>query len=194
MTDEHTVIGIDLGGTKIAAARYSVSNWSLQEELRVDTNAEQGFQYVHEALAETVENLRTDSTKAVGVGVPGLVKQPGGEIHTLPNIPGAEGSVLGKTLYESTGLPCTVDNDANCFALAEASTDSCKDYRVVVAVTMGTGVGGGIVIDGKLFTGSQGFAGEIGHMLLCPGSPPYTTDDKRGDTGLLYTSHAADDA
>ena len=75
----------------------------------------------------------------------------------------------------------SAENDANAFALAEAKSSEYSTKGVVVGITMGTGVGGGVVVDGKLFRGAHGFAAEIGHMLLKPGEPPFDTSDKCGD-------------
>jgi glucokinase len=175
-----TVIGIDLGGTKIDAARYN-SSWEIEESLRMDTEASQGFEHVFEELLSAVAALKNDTTAAIGIGVPGLVLHPEGKILQLPNIPGAENILLQKMLTEKTGLTCIVDNDANCFALAEVLHGAGKGHSVAVGITMGTGVGGGIVLHGQLLQGSQGFAGEFGHMLLMPGNPPFETSDKRGD-------------
>ena len=87
-------IGVDLGGTKIAIARYDSSSWSVQERDQMSTHADQDFDHVFEDLLEMIEKIKTNDTGAIGIGVPGLVRQPEGEIVTLPNIPGAEGRNL----------------------------------------------------------------------------------------------------
>jgi glucokinase len=185
-----SIIGIDLGGTKIAAARYHASSWEEEESLRRETEASQGFEHVLDELLEVIEQLKTDSTNAIGIGVPGLVHHPEGTILKLPNIPDGENVPLQQLLSERAAMPCLVDNDANCFTLAESISGAGKDCSVVVGVTLGTGVGGGIVIDGKIFQGSQGFASEFGHMLLVPGQPPYDTEDKRGDVEQFFSGSA----
>jgi len=83
-----------------------------------------------------------------------------------------------------------VDNDANCFTLAEARAGVAKNRKVVIGITFGTGVGGGIVVDGHLFRGAHGFAAEIGHMLLVPGKPPYKTEKKRGEVEQFLSGTA----
>lgn len=190
MDTESTVIGIDLGGTKIAAARYSSQTWEVQEERKATTEASRGFTHVLEELLAIIEGLQADSTQAIGIGVPGLVRHPDGVVLKLPNIPGAENIPLEKMLTESFDMPCTVDNDANCFTLAEATGGAGKGCPVVLGITLGTGVGGGIVIDGKIFRGSRGYAAEFGHMLLRPGLPPYETADKRGDVEQFLSGTA----
>ncbi len=134
--------------------------------------------------------MKNSETTGIGIGVPGLVQLPTGSILTLPNISGAEHFPLQQRLTEDTGLNVHVNNDANCFALAEALHGARKGATVCVGITMGTGVGGGIVINDTLFCGAHGYAAEIGHMLLQPGKPPYETDDKRGDVEQFLSGSA----
>lgn len=184
------LIGVDLGGTKIAMARYDSNTWQLEEDLRADTHADREFMHVYEDLLGHIDSLKTDDTEGIGIGVPGLVLQPEGSIVKLPNIPGAEDFPLQKKLAEDTGLTVHVNNDANCFALAEALHGAGKGATVSIGITMGTGVGGGIVVHDKLFCGAHGYAAEIGHMLLRPGQPPYETDDQRGDVEQFLSGSA----
>jgi predicted NBD/HSP70 family sugar kinase len=102
-------------------------------------------------------------------------------IKILPNIQGAKGTPLKAMVERSLKLPVFVDNDVSCFTLAEARQGTGRGHDIVVGVTLGTGVGGGIVMHGKVFHGSHGFAAEFGHMLLRPGEPPFKTKDMRGD-------------
>ncbi len=185
-----TVIGIDLGGTKTALVRYDSVTWNEEESLRLQTRANRGFPAVYDDLLGAMRSLKKKDTTAVGIGVPGLVRQPEGCIVRLPNIPGADGFPIKQSLSHDLGMEVNVSNDADCFALAEATYGAGKGHRVFVGITMGTGVGGGIVIDGKLFTGAHGYAAEIGHMLLRPGEPPYETDDKRGDVEQFLSGTA----
>jgi len=178
---KHSVIGIDLGGTKISIARYDAETLAIEEKKKLSTYADKKWRHVYQDLLRGIEEIKTDDTVAVGIGVPGLVCQLEGKIITLPNIPGAQDAPFKTQLESDTGFSVTIDNDANVFALAEALNSKYATQGVVVGITMGTGVGGGIVIDGKLYRGAHGFAAEIGHMLLKPGEPPYETDDKRGD-------------
>lgn len=184
-----SVIGVDLGGTKIHAARFDTASWEIQAEERVPTHAARKFDHVMDDMVALVGRLRKEGTVAVGVGVPGFVTNKGSVLH-LPNIPGAENIALKGIFEERTKFPTVVENDANCFALAEALHGSGKGHRIVVGITMGTGVGGGIIIDGEIYRGHHGFAGEIGHMLLRPGHPPYETADKRGDVEQFISGTA----
>lgn len=185
-----TVLGFDLGGTKSSISRYNAETWELQVHERLPTHADRGWEHVAEDVIALMEKTRQDDTIAVGIGVPGLVRQPEGSVVTMPNIPGAVDIPMKTFLTQRLGLPVAVDNDANCFALAEAHGGAGKGERVVVGITMGTGVGGGIIIDGKVFHGGHGFAAEVGHMLLIPGQPPYDTTDERGDVEQFLSGTA----
>ncbi|MEK7562918.1 MAG: ROK family protein [Patescibacteria group bacterium] len=175
-----TVLGIDLGGTKIAAGRYNVQTWQCEAEASASTHAKKGFPYVLKTISGLVKQLKTPTTASIGIGIPGLVTRPKGTILKLPNVPGAQGFTPAHAAV-ALGLPVTFENDANCFTLAESVAGAGKGHSVVVGITLGTGVGGGIVIDGKIFTGAHGYAAEIGHMLLRPGETPYPMEHPRGD-------------
>jgi len=187
MASKH-IIGIDLGGTNMRVARFDAQTLEKQEEIKAATNAERGFANVLDDIVLIVEKLKSPETAAIGIGVPGLVTK--GKLLKAPNIPQSENIDVKKILEEKTGLPVTVGNDANCFALAEATLGSGKGQSIVVGITFGTGVGGGIVIDGKIFEGAHGYAAELGHMLLKPGQPPYETDDKRGEVEQFLSGTA----
>lgn len=189
-SEARNVVGFDLGGTKSAVARYRIGTWECEAHQRLPTHAERGFVHVLEDALALIEKMRTPGTQSLGFGVPGLVEQPAGTLLRAPNIPGSERIPLKRTLEERLHLPVAVDNDANCFALAEAKAGAGRGARVVIGVTLGTGVGGGIVIDGKLERGSHGYAAEIGHMLLRPGDPPFKTPDRRGDAEQFLSGTA----
>lgn len=178
---QSTVIGVDLGGTKTLLGRYDVDSLKLQKFIEVQTNASLGLQAVLKDCVTEIKKLTSTDTIAVGMGMPGLIELPEGIVIHTPNIPGGQGVRAQEMLQRAIDLPVFVDNDARCFTLAEAHHGSGKGKRTVVGVTLGTGVGGGIVINGRIFHGSHGFAGEIGHMLLKPGELPYESTDMRGD-------------
>ncbi len=185
-----TILGVDVGGTKSSISRYDATTWALQVHERLPTKASRGWDAVYEDIVALIERMRQPDTVGVGVGVPGLVRQPEGIVVRMPNIPGSNDIPLLKLLTERLKMRVAIDNDANCFALAEAQNGAGKGERVVIGITMGTGVGGGVVIDGNIFHGGRGFAGEIGHMLLVPGQPPYDTDDQRGDVEQFLSGTA----
>lgn len=190
MKKTESVIGLDLGGTKMTATRFNKNTFKIIESKTCPTNAKRGFKVVYKDLVALISDLKDNSVLSIGVGVPGLIRLPAGIIHKFPNIPGAEYFSLKKQLEKDLRLPVFIENDANCFALAEALRGAGKGKKIVVGITMGTGVGGGIVIDGKIFQGCKGFAGEIGHMLLLPGNPPFKTKDNRGDVEQFLSGTA----
>ncbi|TSC79621.1 MAG: glucokinase [Candidatus Peregrinibacteria bacterium Gr01-1014_25] len=185
-----TILGFDLGGTKSSVSRYDAETWELHVHERLPTQAHRGWDVVLEDVLALIEKVRRPDTIAIGIGIPGLVRQPEGSVVRMPNIPGADDVPLKAIFEKRIGLPVSVDNDANCFTLAEAQRGAGKGHSVVIGITMGTGVGGGIVAEGRVFRGAHGFAGEIGHMLLQPGQPPFATDDKRGDVEQFLSGTA----
>lgn len=181
---------MDLGGTKCALGRFDADTFEHQEGRTIPTRALDGFDAVLDDIVAAVETIRTPETVAVGIGIPGLIRQPEGLLLKAPNIVRSENVHVKDVLEGRLGTPVFVGNDANCFVLAEAHMGSAKGYRTVVGITFGTGVGGGIVIDGKVFEGAHGYAAEIGHMLMMPGKPPYETDDKRGEVEQFLSGTA----
>ena len=184
-----SILGIDLGGTKTAIALYDTELKQIVSRA-FPTDAKRGYDAVMQSLLAEVKAMIRPDTVAIGLGVPGFIDHDTGTVITMPNIPGAEGKAPAALLKSATGLPVVLENDARCFAYAEAILGAGKGHRVVLGVTLGTGVGGGIVIDDQIFRGGRGYAGEVGHLLLKPGEPPYPTDDKRGDTEQFLSGTA----
>ncbi|MDD5103477.1 MAG: ROK family protein [Candidatus Peribacteraceae bacterium] len=174
-----TVIGIDLGGTKLAIARFETATWKKQDE-RVLPTAGKTFPVIVKEMLALIKEFRTGDTTAIGIGVPGLVDREG-NVKTIPNITGGDGFPLLQTLQKATELPVFIENDSACFTLAEALQGAGKGQSVVIGITLGTGVGGGIVINGKIYQGQHGFAAEFGHMLLKPGEAPAGLRGGRGE-------------
>lgn len=185
-----SILGIDLGGTKTVMTRFDAGTLERQEERRWATRAKDGMEEVLKDIVLTAEELRRADTTGVGIGVPGLVAQPEGRLINAPNIKDARDLPLKLLLEEQLQLPVTVDNDANCFVLVESAMGAAVGKKVVVGITFGTGVGGGVVIDGNIFRGAHGYAAEIGHMLLLPGKPPYETDYHRGEVEQFLSGTA----
>ncbi len=190
MTKAGSIIGFDLGGTKSAVARFTKGSWALEEYERLPTDTSRGFEGVFGDSVALIRRFLTKETVAIGIGVPGLLRQPEGHLIHAPNIPGGTDIAFRKMFEQEFDIPVFVENDVRCFTLAEATMGAGKGKRVVVGLTLGTGVGGGIVIDGKIFHGEHGYAGEIGHMLLRPGEPPYKTKDMRGDVEQFISGTA----
>jgi glucokinase len=121
-----------------------------------------------DALVKVIGDLQAAApgVSAVGIGLPGLVDSLNGVVHELTNVPGWVDVALRSLLAERTGLPVAIENDANAMAYGEFKHGAARDARHVVCITLGTGVGGALILDGKLFRGAQLGAGEIGHVSI----------------------------
>lgn len=165
-----TVIGIDVGGTKVAAMalRGQTLGKHVQQPTALSGTDELVEQFV-ELVGQAAEGERYE---AVGIGVPSVVRFATGEITSSVNIPLA-GVALRSVLGERLGVPVFVDNDATVAALAEAHDEQLALVsQNLVMYTVGTGIGGGIVIGGRIFRGSTGGAGELGHTIVGVRSQP----------------------
>jgi glucokinase len=160
-------IGLDVGGTKIAAFRVG-DGGDVEERTQQATPADADA--IFDAMARLASELRTAEVAAVGVGAAGIVDFASGTLRYAPNLPWRE-LPLRDRLASATGLPCLVDNDANAAAWAEHRFGAGRGSADMLLVTVGTGIGGGIVSGGKLFRGAHGFAAEIGHVIVEPGGP-----------------------
>jgi len=161
-------VGIDLGGTKCLAVAFEAGE--VVDEQRVPTPA--GEAAVLDALAGVALSVTDGADVAgVGVGVPGLVDR-GGVLRFAPNLPGVVDLAIKAELEQRLGVPVRVDNDATCAAWGERQVGAAQGYDDVILVTLGTGIGGGIVAGGALMRGANGFAGEVGHMVVDPKGPP----------------------
>jgi glucokinase len=156
------VIGVDIGGTKVAAAVVDEAGVMI-EKLRVDTPGSTPGA-VNDAIADLVWKLREKyEVDAVGMGAPGFVSADRSTVLFTPNL-SWRAEPLGAEMTERLKLPVVVENDANCAAWAEVRFGAARGERNVVVLTIGTGIGGGIIIGGQLVRGEYGIAAEIGHM------------------------------
>jgi glucokinase len=188
MSSDQRVIGVDLGGTKIAAGVVARSGAVEQERERPTPLASEDELLA--ALDAAVEELLDDRVAAVGVGIPSRIDQRAGVAEGSTNIP-LKRVRLRDRLHERFALPVGIENDANAAALAEWTVGAGRGSRDMVMLTLGTGVGGGIVIDGRLF---RGWA-ELGHMVLLYDGPPCQgTCTGRGHFEALASGQAADAA
>jgi glucokinase len=159
-----TVIGIDVGGTKVAATLLGPDG--MGEHRQQPTELDDGNALIDQLVAIVAEAADGAVYDAVGIGVPSIVRFETGEIAASTNIP-LRGVPLRKVLGERLGVPVFVDNDATVAALAEAHDRQLRPAsRNLVMITVGTGIGGGIVIDGRIFRGGSGGAGELGMTLI----------------------------
>lgn len=164
-----TAIGIDLGGTKVAGIVMEEGGRILARDERLTPEGDGGavLDAVHASVAALAG--RTQPV-AVGVGAAGLVDFAAGALRFAPNLPLREVPIRDR-VSERTGLPCVVDNDANAAAWGEFLFGAGRGVRHLLLVTVGTGIGGGIIWDGALYRGAHGFAAEIGHVIVEPGGP-----------------------
>ena len=163
------VIGIDLGGMSAKAA--VLSDGVLAGKSRVETNADDAPEQTAVALvklaAETAESagVKFEQVQAIGIGAPGVIDSANGAVVYWSNFDWRDVR-LAELVRKHSGKPVYITNDANAAALGEAKFGAGKKYRDSVLVTLGTGVGGGILIDGKLFEGYKSAGAEIGHMVI----------------------------
>jgi fructokinase len=164
-------IGIDLGGTKIEGVVLDPAGVQCRRE-RVPTERERGYAHIVARVAAMVAALRpfAPGCERIGIGTPGSRSARDGTLKNS-NTTCLNGRPLGDDLAVRIGLPVVLENDANCFALAEALGGAGRGHAVVFGVILGTGVGGGIVLRGSLWSGPQHIAGEWGHHTVDPAGP-----------------------
>jgi glucokinase len=169
--EQSRVIGVDVGGTKILAAVVS-RDGSLGARLErpSDHSSQDALLAELDSLVEELHRQEPDA-QALGFGVPSRIDQQAGRALKSVNIP-LEGIDLRDRMRERHGLPVALDNDANAAAIAEWQVGAARGARDVVMLTLGTGVGGGLILDGKPYRGATGSGAELGHIVLEPGGPP----------------------
>jgi glucokinase len=173
VADDGMVLGVDVGGTKIAVAAVqgAAARHRVEHPTRLGSTAE-----LLEGLEATVNEVTAAAGRpaAIGVGVPSQIEYATGTVETSVNIP-LTGVPLREELGGRFGVPVFVDNDANCAALAEAQLIECAN---LVMITLGTGVGGGVIVGDRIFRGAHGLGAELGHFTVnadgphCPGNCP----------------------
>ena len=161
-------IGIDLGGTKIEGILLSNDN-KIIERKRILTRQEKGYEFIIDRVVQLINNMKSISEKECQIGIctPGSLDMKTGILKNSNTI-----CLIGKPIKEDleNKLNCSIaiDNDANCFAMAEALLGSGKNYDIIFGVIMGTGVGGGLVLNREIHHGRLFIAGEWGHQILYP--------------------------
>lgn len=160
-------VGIDFGGTSVKLGVCRGGELLCTDE-PIPTADFHGPHALINEMAARVGRLRETypDIAAIGVGVPGLVDFDRGFVHELTNVPGWKHVPLKTLLAEKAGLPVVVDNDANAMAWAEFRYGAARGLRNVVALTLGTGIGGGLILNGHMHRGSQDSAGEVGQMSI----------------------------
>lgn len=167
------VIGVDLGGTQIRALRTNLAGEKAARSEQ-STRAQEGPRAVLARILETIrivlEGVAVEEVLGLGIGAPGPIDSAG-VLHDPPNLPGWQGLSLIDELAGPLGIPIYTGNDANLGALAEHRFGAGVGTQHLVYLTVGTGIGGGIISHGRMLTGGRGFAAEVGHQTLIPDGP-----------------------
>jgi glucokinase len=161
-------IGLDVGGTKTAAIRVTIEGTVLARQT-LPTPAHD-MQATLGTMVEAARGVISPEVRAIGIGAAGLVEKDTGRLTFAPNL-AWRNAPLAQHLWDALGLPTLADNDANAAAWGEYRLGAAAGYRHVLFVGAGTGIGGGIIIDGQLLRGAHGFAAEVGHIIVDPDGP-----------------------
>lgn len=159
------LIGVDFGGTNIRAGLIDLAG-KLMKKFELPTDAKKGKKQVIENLILAIEKVKKEGVIGVGIACPGPLDSRRTMLLDPPNLPGWKETPLKKIVEERLKIPVFLDNDANCFAIAESKCGEGRKTKNLIAVTLGTGIGTGIIIDNKLYAGENGAAGELGHMTV----------------------------
>jgi len=184
------VIGVDVGGTKILVGIVRRDGTvAARREHRTQTESQD---HLLAQLDAAVEDLLDDDVVAVGFGIPSRIDQRAGRVVASANVPLLDVD-LGDRMERRFGLPIAIENDANAATIAEWAAGAGRGTRHMVMLTLGTGVGGGLILDGRPYRGSIGAGGELGHMVLeYGGAPCQGSCTGRGHLEVLASGHAAD--
>ena len=198
-------IGVDLGGTNLRVAAYS-SGKQVAELISLPTRLSQGRGRVIHDLKDAVIALRTRFSAhgellGIGVGSPGPLELPAGVIRNPPNLPGWDGFQLRAAIEQAIGEPIFLESDANAAALAEFELGSARAAGIhsLCMLTLGTGVGNGIILNGRIWHGNNGMAGEAGHLtvepdgMVCPCGSRGCVELFASATGVVRMAKEAND-
>jgi len=167
--------GVDLGGTKILTV-VADNEKNVISKVKIATEGEKGVHGVMENIFKSIDTacdeagIGSDLLSGIGAGVPGPVNAVSGMVYDCPNIPGWKNIEVGKILSDRFKVPVRIQNDARVAGLAEVRKGAGKGCRHVFYVTVSTGIGGAVIVDGNIFPGADGAAGECGQMKLPDGT------------------------
>ncbi len=167
-------IGVDLGGTNLRIAAVDDTG-RLMEKMTLGTGVAHGRDHVIDemtaAIREVSGKFSADKLLGIGVGVPGIIDMETGMLRESPNLPGWQDYPVRDEIEKRLGTRVILENDANSAALGEKWLGAARDHDDVCMLTLGTGVGGGIVLDGRVWHGFKGMAAELGHITVEPNGP-----------------------
>ncbi len=187
MSKKITIIGLDIGGTKIYGARFN-QYFKVEQESKFPTEAKKGKKQVLKNIISVLKKIiDPKSTKAIGISWAGLINSEKGIIRFAPNIPGFKNIPLAKIISQKFSLPTFIENDAKLFTLAEARQGVAKNLPHVVGIIIGTGIGSGIIVNHELYHGADGFAGELGHCFF---STPKTIEIEKELAGPALNKYS----
>ena len=178
-------IGIDVGGTNVKIALVDNKGKIIYSN-SIPTRAEMGYEYtinnMKEAITELIKETKSDpkNIESIGFGFPGQIDYQKGIVRLAPNIPGWVNVPIAEIMEKQFGIPTRVDNDVRCAALGELNYGAGQGCDNLICITVGTGIGSGLVINGKLVRGASNAAGEIGHIKLDMNGGPLCGCGDRG--------------
>lgn len=169
-------IGVDLGGTKIGFALVH-KDGKIKEYTKIPTLASQGKEQVVGRMTENIHQMiqkakiSPETIAGIGLGIPGMVNPMTGIVRFAPNLPGWENVPIAKMIENEFNRPVMIENDANAAAWGEKIFGVARGMKHLVCLTLGTGIGGGLILNGEIYHGQNFFAGEVGHMILNQNGP-----------------------
>jgi glucokinase len=180
-------IGIDLGGTNIKAALVDKKKGFIKTSC-IPTHADMGKEHVYDRIAMAVADLldgHDEEPIGIGMGMPGMVSMDRKTVKNPPNLPGFKVENVADALKKRTGYSCVIGNDANLAAFGSARFGVGKDFDDFIMVTLGTGVGGGIIYNNKIYRGTTGMAAELGHVIIDYHGPLSNSNTRGGIEAYL---------
>ena len=176
-------IGIDLGGSNVRIAKVD-ENGVIVQDVIADSHGKEGPKKIESNILDLLDQFDLSDVLSIGLAIPGPVDAQRNVITLATNIPGCENYPFADNMQRITGKPVFLDNDANAAGLAEALLGSGKGYNIVYYITHSTGIGGGLIIDGKIISGHKGYAGEIANVIVDPDAKQYPIYSKLNKGGV----------
>ncbi|MBQ6493995.1 MAG: ROK family protein [Erysipelotrichaceae bacterium] len=165
-------IGIDLGGTNVRIAKVDDDGRIIQDVI-APSHGKEGPETIEANILELLSQFDLTGVRSIGLAIPGPVDGEKNIITMATNIPGCEGYPFADNMEKVTGIPVFLDNDANAAGLAEAVLGAGKGYNEIYFLTHSTGIGGALVINGKVISGHKGYAGEVANVIVDPNAKQY---------------------